>query len=114
MREPSPVDESTFDSFTAPEAGPALIEFTTPWCAPCMALAPVMRELIFHLSGKVRVGRVNADNSPSLASTYSVEAFPTLMLFDRGAPIAHVTGFHAATSLLRWVNHALRSTDESD
>jgi thioredoxin 1 len=111
MQEPFPVDASTVEAFIAPDAGPALVEFKTTWCAPCMALAPVMRELVAALSGTVRIGRINADDSPALASRFDVVSFPTLILFNKGEPVAHVMGFHPKPALLRWIRQALRATD---
>jgi len=61
-----------------------LVDFWAPWCGPCRAIAPVIEELAAENAGKVKVIKVNTDNSPNLAAGYGVNSIPTLMIFKNG------------------------------
>lgn len=110
MPEPFQVERATFDAFIAPEAGPALVEFCAPWCPPCLALAPAIRMLTRRLSGMVRVGQVDVDESPDIAGRFQVQSIPTLVLFDRGVPILRLVGFQSLSALIASIEGALRPT----
>jgi thioredoxin 2 len=44
-------------------------------------------------AGKLKVVKVNTDQNPRLAAQYRVMSIPTLMLFQRGNPVATWVGF---------------------
>jgi thioredoxin len=71
---------------------PVLVEFWAPWCAPCRRLKQPLDELSREMNGRLRIVRVNFDNSPRSAQRYGVELLPTLMLFDRGVEVDRLTG----------------------
>jgi thioredoxin len=78
---------------------PVLVEFWAPWCAPCRRLAPQLTDLAREMHGRVRVVRVNIDESPRAAERYGVELLPTMILFDRGRERDRLTGVPAASEL---------------
>jgi thioredoxin len=108
MNDPQPVDASSIDIYLEPSRPPALLEFWAPWCAPCLAMAPVMRELVQELRHVARVGRVDIEACPAVAKRFGVEAAPTLIVFIRGQAAAHVIGFQPSLALKRWVRLVLQ------
>ena len=61
-----------------------LVDYQTPWCTPCKRMAPVMDALGEAWKGKVRVVRVDVEQSEALAAREKVESVPTLVLYVGG------------------------------
>jgi len=59
---------------------------------PCRMLAPTISTLADEYDGKVKVGKVNIDESPSIASQYGVMSIPTVILFKDGKPVGQKVG----------------------
>ena len=56
-------------------------DFWAPWCGPCRALSPVIDRIADQYAGKVKVGKVNVDENPSLAEQYNVATIPRVLMF---------------------------------
>jgi len=55
-------------------------------------VAPVLEALAQEYAGRLKVVKVNTDQNPSLAAQYGVRSIPTLVLFQRGNPVATWVG----------------------
>ena len=55
-----------------------------------------------------KIARMNVDTFTEYGAAYGVTGFPTLMLFENGAPIGQKTGL--ATSARRFATRASRTT----
>ena len=75
------ITDSNFEEEVLQFSGPVLVDISTEWCAPCKMLDPILGELASQYNGKVKIGRVDADNSPQIAARYSVLSVPTLLFF---------------------------------
>src|SRR3989338_6814126 len=60
---------------------PVLLDFWAPWCGPCKMIAPYLEQLAKEYKGKLKVGKVNVDEAPDLATKYAVMSIPTLLIF---------------------------------
>ena len=91
--DPTPVelDELTFPSFLA-ENPRAVVDVWAPWCGPCRTTTPILEQLARELAPAVKFGKLNADNEPTLAAQYGVQAIPTLLMFGRGRLVDQLTG----------------------
>jgi thioredoxin 1 len=47
-------------------------------------VAPIIDQFAVESKGKVRVGKVNVDSSPMLASKYNIMSVPFIFIFDNG------------------------------
>jgi thioredoxin len=55
-----------------------------PWCTSCSAAAPIIDAFASDAKGKVRVGKLNVDTNPKLASKFNILSVPFLFIFDNG------------------------------
>ena len=60
-----------------------LLDFWAPWCGPCRMVGPILEE-IARERADVKVGKVNVDEQPELASQFSVMSIPTLVVMKDG------------------------------
>ena len=110
-RQPLPwivdADDSTFGQVAAAATVPVLLDVWAPWCGPCRQVTPALEALARENAGRVKLVKVNADDSPQTANRFQVQAIPTLLLMRNGAPVARQIGAEPAPQLRRWLEHAL-------
>ena len=84
--EPQPVmvSDGNFDTKVLKSPLPVLLFAWAPWCSTCGTVAPVIDEFASDARGKVRVGKLNVDTSPMLASKFNILSVPFLFIFDNG------------------------------
>ncbi|HLV19302.1 MAG TPA: thioredoxin [Polyangiaceae bacterium] len=82
---------------------PVLVDFTATWCGPCKALAPIVDQVADELGGKVKVGKLDVDESPITAGKYGVRGVPTIMVFKNGERAAQHVGLTTKQKLLALV-----------
>ena len=70
---------------------PVLIDFYADWCGPCRMLGPVIDEIAEEATD-FKVGKVNIDEQPELATKYQVMSVPTLVVIKNGDVANRVTG----------------------
>jgi thioredoxin 1 len=100
--------EENFDDEVLRSPVPVLVDFATPWCAPCRALAPVLERLAAEGAGRVKVGSVSADEHPALAARYVVKGYPTIVAFFGGEERARRLGATTKEKLLEMVEACRR------
>ena len=71
---------------------PVLVDFYADWCGPCKMMGPIIEQLASEYEGKVKVGKINVDNSPESAAKYRVMTIPTIILFKNGEPTETTVG----------------------
>jgi thioredoxin 1 len=86
------VTDQTFDDVVGAAEVPVILEFTAPWCRPCHALEPYLRELEETHAGRVRVARIDIDASLGVPSRYGVLSLPTVIVFVHGEPVETIHG----------------------
>lgn len=75
--------KSNFEEEVIQSDKPVLIDFWASWCGPCRMLSPVVDEIADERSD-IKVGKVNVDDEPELASRFGVMSIPTLIVMVGG------------------------------
>lgn len=83
---------------------PVLVDFYAEWCMPCKMFGPILESAAEDFEGKMKIVKVNIDESPELAQKYFVMSIPTLKLFN-GSEEAKATfvGSMSGEELEEWV-----------
>ena len=97
------IDDTNFEKEVLGSKEPFLLDFTATWCGPCKQLSPIVDQLATELEGKVKVGKLDVDDSPVTAGKYGVRGVPTVMVFHKGQRAAQHVGLTTKQKLLTLV-----------
>jgi len=86
------ITEATFEAEVLKSEQPVLVVFGTPWSRPCQVLDPLLQELAGDWAGKVKVVKINADDSLDLSLCYDIQSIPTLLYFIAGKLRVQIVG----------------------
>ena len=70
---------------------PVLVDFYADWCGPCQMMAREIDEFAEE-TDKVKVCKLNVDESTDLAMTFGVMSIPTVILFENGQETKRFVG----------------------
>jgi thioredoxin 1 len=78
------VSDASFEGDILKSAVPVLVDFWAPWCGPCRSVAPIVEDLATQYAGKIKVEKINVDESTDVAMRYQITSIPTFILFKNG------------------------------
>jgi putative thioredoxin len=97
----------TRDVIDASREWVVLVDFWAPWCGPCRALSPLLASIEAESGGRLRVVKVNVDESPELSARYGVRSIPYVVAFVDGRNVDSFVGALPAPELRKFVGRLL-------
>lgn len=95
------INDQNFPSeVLAEKAKPVLVDFWAVWCYPCKVQGPIIDEIAKELGDKVKVAKVEVDESPTTAAKYNILSIPTLAIFKGGEMVWQGVGVHQKPAIL--------------
>jgi thioredoxin 1 len=101
------VSDATFESEVLKATGPVVVDFWAEWCGPCKMIAPALEEIAGSLGDKVKIVKLNVDESPGTAAKYNIQSIPTLMIFKNGEMSARQIGAAPKQKLEQWITSSV-------
>ena len=92
MAEIAEVTDQNFDGEVLQSDLPVVVDFWAEWCAPCRAIAPIIGELAGEYADRVKIVKMNVDESPQTPGRYGVRAIPTILAFQGGQVVGQLQG----------------------
>jgi len=77
-----------------------LLDFWASWCGPCKMLAPVLEEIAAERAD-LKIGKINVDEQPQLASQFGIMSIPTLLVFRDGKQVNQGIGYMPKENVLK-------------
>jgi len=94
------LEESNFDQTITGSPVPILVDFSASWCGPCRMIAPLLDEIAKEHGGKLKIARVDVDNSPRFILRFGIRNIPTLVFFKDGEVKDQVVGLTTKAELI--------------
>lgn len=103
------IKDSQFDTevIKASKEKLILVDFWATWCAPCLALAPILEDLSKEFKTKVAIVKIDVDANPEVANTLGIKSIPTLILFKDGKAIVKEVGVKNKNDLVKIIKESL-------
>ena len=93
------IDRENFQSEVMQSDRPVLLDFWAPWCAPCRMVVPIVEEIARECAD-IKVGKINVDEQPELASAFGVMSIPTLVVMKNGKIVDQAMGARPKAAIL--------------
>jgi thioredoxin 1 len=85
------VNKGQFKQEVLEHKGVVFVDYYANWCRPCKMTEPIIHG-ISEERKNIKFIKVNVDESPELASEYSVFSIPTFLIFKDGKIVHQFVG----------------------
>ena len=93
------INKNNFQNEIMDSEKTVLLDFWAPWCAPCRMVVPVIEEIAGERPD-IKVGKINVDEQPELASKFSIMSISTLVVMKNGKIVQQVSGARPKKAIL--------------
>ena len=93
------INKNNFQNEIMDSEKTVLLDFWAPWCAPCRMVVPIIEEIAGERPD-IKVGKINVDEQPELASKFGIMSIPTLVVMKNGKIVRQVSGARPKKAIL--------------
>ena len=96
------VTQEQVEDLMAEDGGAAIVDFWSPTCGPCMAMAPDFEAVAAEMGeSRVRFCKINTGDHPHLAAPFNIRSVPTLAFVLDGEVVDVIVGKVERSRLVR-------------
>ena len=96
------INKNNFQNEVMNADKPVLLDFWASWCAPCRMVVPIIEEIASERED-IKVGKINVDEQPELASEFGIMSIPTLVVMKNGKIVQQVSGARPKEAILTMI-----------
>jgi thioredoxin len=85
-------DDTNFDYLLNDDQKAIIVDFWSPTCVPCKLIEPGLKKIALRYGSKVKILKVNVNDSPKTSSRYLVRGLPTLLFIKNGSVKTQMVG----------------------
>lgn len=104
---PVALGAAQFDQHAVRSELPLLVDFWTPWCGPCLSMAPAFEAAAKTLEPQMRLAKVDTEAEPALGARFAIRSIPTLILLLSGREVARQSGAMNSGQIVQWARSHL-------
>ena len=71
---------------------PVMVDFWASWCGPCKMMSSVIDEVAKDFKDRIRVAKVNVEDSQGIAADIGIMNIPTVVFFKNGKEASRFSG----------------------
>ncbi|RLE10392.1 thioredoxin [Candidatus Aerophobetes bacterium] len=86
------LNESNWEEEVIKSDIPVMVDFWAEWCMPCRMVSPIVEKISNEYEERIKVGKLNVDENPSIATRYRIMAIPAVLFFKNGDLVDQVVG----------------------
>ena len=89
------ITDDNFEKEVVAPGKPVLVDFWAPWCSPCKAIGPMLKDLAGSYGDQIIFTKCNVDDNPVTPGKFGIKSIPTLIFFNGGKVMDQITGMVA-------------------